>query len=89
MREHLIYRHIHPGFSVRLALTAAARIVWLVAKHPNDDAQNALLPIKPNLVEWPPGIGFRIDDGRVAWSPEPDDIEADAVLVATVSAERV
>ena len=70
-----------------IALTAVARSVLLVAKHPEDAGLRVLLSQKCNLIEdgKKQTLGFRIvkgDDGRpyLEWLEEPVEIDAEELL---------
>lgn len=62
-----------------LAFTAAARIVWQVAKMPGEESKRALLLVKSNLASVSRGLGFEVVDGRVRWDDRPLDLSADEV----------
>ena len=70
-----------------IALTAVARSVLLVARHPDDPGLRVLLSQKCNLIEdsKKPTLGFRIakrDDGgpHLEWLPDPVQIDAEELL---------
>lgn len=62
-----------------LAFTAAARVVLLVAKHPDDPSKRVVVPIKSNISREASGLVYKIDDGRLEWLVEPVPFEADAL----------
>ncbi|MBX3378052.1 MAG: AAA family ATPase [Phycisphaeraceae bacterium] len=71
-----------------LAFTAAARMVWLVAKMPGDESRRAMVLVKSNLPASPSGLSFRIEPGgtgadgaggRVRWEAGPVSISADFI----------
>lgn len=43
-----------------LAFTAAARVVLMVAKHPDDESKRVVLPVKSNLAKEAAGLAYRI-----------------------------
>ncbi len=66
-----------------LAFTAAARIVLLVSKHPDDPAKRLVVPVKNNLTRDAESLVYRIEDDTLAWVDEPcaytaDDLESSA-----------
>lgn len=69
-----------------LAFAAAARAVWAVTKDADDPQRRLFLPAKLNLASDPDGLAYRIDDGRVAWEPEPVKLHADDAFAAEARA---
>jgi len=65
-----------------LAFTAAARAVWAVTKDADDPQRRLFLPAKLNLATDPDGLAYRIENGRVAWEPEPVKLHADDAFAA-------
>ncbi|GJM18812.1 MAG: hypothetical protein DHS20C14_10250 [Phycisphaeraceae bacterium] len=66
-----------------LAFTAAARIVLLVSKHPDDQAKRLVVPVKNNLTRDAESLVYRIEDDCLSWVDEAcaytaDDLEASA-----------
>ena len=66
--------------------SAAAPVVWLVARDADDRKRRLLLPVKNSLAEELPAAAFRIQDGRVAWDKEP--VEQSAAMLVPPSARR-
>ncbi len=62
-----------------LAFTAAARVVLLVAKHPDNPSKRVVVPIKSNIGREATGLVYTINDGRLEWLVEPVPFEADAL----------
>ena len=50
-----------------ISYTAAPRAVHLVGTNPEDKEQRLILPIKLNVGKMPPGIAYRIVDGKILW----------------------
>lgn len=72
-----------------LALPAACRAVWLVAKDQTDPARRVMVSGKANLAADPGGLAFRtVGDpggaGRVEWEPGRVDLSADDALADPV-----
>jgi hypothetical protein len=65
-----------------IALTAAARAVWVVARDRNDPSgqRRLMLPVKNNLGDDKSGFAYAIVDGAIAWEPQPVDVSADEAL---------
>ncbi len=64
-------------------LAEVARSVWTIVRDPDEPARRILLPIKTNLCETPPGLGFFIHNQRICWEEEwvhqtAEQYEADA-----------
>ena len=51
-------------------LAEVARSVWTIVRDPNEPSRRLLLPVKTNLCDTPPGIGFTIQDQRIRWENE-------------------
>jgi len=77
-----------------IALVAAARAVFIVAKDPEDPKRGLFLPSKSNLSKEGAGLGFRVAEratpsGIVApaivWDSEPVTMSADQVLASSHS----
>ncbi len=66
--------------------SAAAPVVWLVARDADDRKRRLLLPVKNSLIEELPAAAFRIQAGRVAWDTEP--VEQSAAMLVPPSARR-
>ena len=66
-----------------LAFTAAARIVWLVSKHPDEPDKRVLVLMKTNLDATRTGLAFGLKDGRVEWDPTPLSMDADSLESGT------
>lgn len=66
-----------------LAFTAAARAVWAVMKEKDRPGSRLFLPVKSNIAA--DGVGYRyaIEEGRVAWDPEPVPFDADEGMFGT------
>lgn len=80
-----------------LALVAAARAAWIVARDPQDPARRLFLPAKNNLGADGAGLAFGIEpaaveDGietsRVAWRDEVVTVTASEALAAEHGADR-
>jgi putative DNA primase/helicase len=63
-----------------VAFVAAPRAVFLLAKHPGDDAVRVLAPMKFNLGVPPCSLAFRIKRDRVKWTKEPVTLGADQIV---------
>lgn len=55
-----------------IGYTAAARVVHIVAKHPEIESQCVIACIKNNLAAPPPPLAFTIQDGVFTWIGETD-----------------
>ena len=51
-------------------LAEVARSVWSIVRDPHEPGRRILLPVKTNLCETPPGLGFKIEDQRIYWENE-------------------
>lgn len=71
-QKKVVYRTIGS-----LAFTAAARMAWLVARHPDDPDKRVLSLIKSNITGPLPASSFRIEDHRVEWLDEALPYQAD------------
>jgi hypothetical protein len=67
-----------------LAIPAAARTVWLVAKDAEDPERRLMLPVKNNLAPDSGGLAYTIsgDPPRVVWSDVPVTMTADEAMAA-------
>lgn len=67
-----------------LAIPAAARTVWLVAKDAEDPDRRLMLPVKNNLAPDSGGLAYTIsgDPPRVVWSDDPVEMTADEAMAA-------
>ena len=66
-----------------VALTAAARIVVGVGKHPDDPDIRVVVPVKCNIGPLPDTLAFQLRDDCLEWEPEPvTGMTADDVLNA-------
>lgn len=76
-----------------LAFVAAARMVWAVAKDPEDASKRLVLPVKCNIAPDVSGLSYKVVDtdgaACLAWSPEPIDVPVDDVLTAGSEREAV
>ena len=65
-----------------VGFVAISRIVWHVARDPEDDERRLLLAGKTNLAGESDGLAFSIegDPVRLVWEPEPVKLRADDVL---------
>jgi len=63
------------------AFSDAVRTVWLIIADPDCEKRRLMLSTKNNLAETRgAGLAYAIEDGRVAWEPDPIRISADDVL---------
>ena len=53
-----------------IAYAAAARVVLLVGKNPDDERERVVVCIKNNLAPHPPSVAFEINDGQFRWRGE-------------------
>ena len=51
-------------------LAEVARSVWTIVRDPDEPDRRILLPVKTNLCETPPGLGFIIHNQRICWRDE-------------------
>ncbi len=71
-----------------LGIIAAARMAWGVARHPDDDDQRVVFPLKSNLAESGAGMAYQLhapDGGEipvVQWDARPVYIEAETLLAS-------
>ncbi|MCB9838401.1 MAG: AAA family ATPase [Phycisphaeraceae bacterium] len=66
-----------------LAFTAAARSVWAVMKEKDRPTSRLFLPVKSNIGADSEGYRYTIEEGRVAWDPEPVPYDADEGMFGT------
>lgn len=52
------------------AMVSAARCVWSIVRDRDVGNRRMVLPVKMNLCEVPPGLGYTIHDGRIQWEDE-------------------
>lgn len=71
-QKKVVYRAIGS-----LAFAAAARMAWLVAKHPDDPDKRVFSLIKSNITGPVEPLAFRIKDNRVEWLDERVPFQAD------------
>lgn len=62
-----------------LAFTAAARVVLMAKKHPDDPESRLLLPVKSNVRSATTALSYRIASGSVEWGDALVAIDADEV----------
>lgn len=67
-----------------LAFVAACRVVWLVAKHPEDPNRRVVVPLKSNLGPDTGGLSYSVHDnagqGHLHWDPTPFTLTAEELL---------
>ncbi len=63
-----------------IAFVAVARIAWAFVRDHEDADRVLVLPLKCNIGKSPPGLAFRIVDGRVEWEDGPVHTSADEAL---------
>jgi hypothetical protein len=68
-----------------LAFAAASRAVWAVVQDPDDRHRRLFLPAKLNLAQDPLGLAYRVEDGRIAWEPDPVAMHADDAFRAEMA----
>lgn len=71
-----------------LAFTAAARIVMLVSKHPDDPDKRVVVPVKNNLTRDAETLVYRIDDDTLSWVDETCAYTADDLESAGDTADK-
>ena len=64
------------------ALNAAAQAGWGIVRHPQQQDQRLLLPLKMNLGRPSPGLEFKIAEGRIEWEAGPSKLTAESVIAA-------
>ncbi|MBM3271374.1 MAG: AAA family ATPase [Candidatus Sericytochromatia bacterium] len=69
-------------------LLAAARVVLIVGKDPNDGHRRGVAVLKTNLGEEPPPVAFNLRGGTFEWSQEPADDLTKDVLTAKPATAR-
>ena len=71
-----------------LAFAAASRAVWAVVQDPDDRHRRLFLPAKLNLAQDPLGLAYRVEDGRIAWEPDPVAMHADDAFRAEAAGPK-
>lgn len=62
------------------AYTALARANWILTRDPDDPKRRLFLDAGTNIAEDPPGLAFRIIDGRLEWEALPISLTANDAL---------
>lgn len=62
------------------AYTALARANWILTRDPDDPKRRLFLDAGTNIAEDPPGLAFRIVDGRLEWEDLPLSLTANDAL---------
>ncbi len=70
-------------------LAEVARSVWTIVHDPNEPGRRILLPVKTNLSETPPGIGFTVENHRICWENEWVRQTAEQYVAETTVTERL
>ncbi len=70
-------------------LAEVARSVWSIVRDPHESGRRILLPVKTNLCETPPGLGFTIEDQRIYWENEWVRQTAEQHMADATETERV
>ena len=70
-------------------LAEVARSVWTIVRDPNEPGRRILLPVKTNLCETPPGIGFIIQHQQICWEEECVDQTAEQYIADATETERL
>ena len=70
-----------------LAFTAAARVVLMVMRDPNESEQRILVTVKSNMANDKKGFTYKIIDGKVEWTGT-IDATADDVLSEAAATNR-
>ncbi len=70
-------------------LAEVARSVWTIVRDPDEPGRRVLLPVKTNLCETPPGIGFKIENQRICWENEWVRQTAEQFAAETTETEKV
>lgn len=86
----IVVHHLNKGASPNalyraggsLDFVAAARSVLGVAPDPENEPRRVLVTVKLNLAAHPPGLGYSIAEGAVAWDAEPVTLDASAAFSA-------
>ena len=81
-RDRAIYRG-----QGSIAYMAAARVVLLVGKNPDNEQERVVACVKNNLAPHPPSLAFEISDGRFLWRGE-SPVTAVALLAPEKSDEE-
>ena len=66
-----------------------ARSVWTIVRDPDEPGRRLLLPVKTNLCETPPGVGFAIQNQRICWENEWVRQTAEQYVADTTETERL
>ncbi len=90
----LVVSHLNKGTGTKAlhrvigssAYTALARANWLLMRDPENPKRRLLLDAGTNLAEDPPGLAYRIVNGRLEWEENPVHLTADDVLEAEAKA---
>ena len=70
-------------------LAEVARSVWTIVRDPNEPGRRLLLPVKTNLCETPPGVGFTIQNLRIRWENEWVRQTAEQFVADSTETERL
>ena len=70
-------------------LAEVARSVWTIVRDPNEPGRRLLLPVKTNLCETPPGVGFTIQNLRIRWENEWVRQTAEQYVADSTETERL
>ncbi len=70
-------------------LAEVARSVWTIVRDPNEPGRRILLPVKTNLCETPPGLGFTIQNQRIHWENEWVRQTAEQFVADTTETEKL
>ena len=70
-------------------LAEVARSVWSIVRDPNEPGRRILLPVKTNLCETPPGLGFTIHNQRICWEDEWVHQTAEQYVAEATETERL
>jgi len=62
-----------------VGVVAAARMAWLLGRHPHDADARLLTVTKSNLGPVPPAKVFTLEDNRVVWQSDDPDLKAENV----------
>lgn len=62
-----------------LAFTAAARMVWMVSRHPDDPDKRVMSLVKSNIGPQVPPMVFTVRGGRFEWLDEKCSLDADTI----------
>jgi putative DNA primase/helicase len=70
-----------------VAFVAAARTVFCLGKHPDDESRRIVATVKNNLAPPPPSLAFRFAGGAIEWDSAPVNLSAEALLAMPTSVE--